>query len=38
MSEISPLIKRSLVDQALEQLRLRITNGAWVVGLSLIHI
>ena len=31
MSEISPLIKRSLVDQALEQLRLRIT-------LSLIHI
>ena len=32
MSEISPLIKRSLVDQALEQLRLRITNGAWVVG------
>ncbi|AZC16491.1 Transcriptional regulator, GntR family [Pseudomonas sp. CMR5c] len=32
MSEMSPLIKRSLVDQALEQLRLRITRGAWVVG------
>ena len=32
MSEISPLIKRSLVDQALEQLRLRISQGQWVVG------
>ena len=32
MSEISPLIKRSLVDQALDQLRLRITEGAWAVG------
>ncbi|NBF12350.1 FadR/GntR family transcriptional regulator [Pseudomonas sp. Fl4BN1] len=32
MSEISPLIKRSLVDQALEQLRSRINNGAWSVG------
>ncbi|MGC5702569.1 FadR family transcriptional regulator [Pseudomonas sp. NFXW11] len=32
MSEISPLIKRSLVDQALEQLRQRINNGAWSVG------
>lgn len=27
-----PLIKRSLVDQALEQLRARINNGAWNVG------
>ena len=32
MSDISPLIKRSLVDQALDQLRLRITNGVWQVG------
>ena len=32
MSEISPLVKRSLVDQALEQLRLRINQGAWTVG------
>ncbi|MGH8425540.1 MAG: GntR family transcriptional regulator, partial [Pseudomonas fluorescens] len=29
MSDISPLVKRSLVDQALDQLRLRITEGAW---------
>jgi DNA-binding FadR family transcriptional regulator len=32
MSEISPLIKRSLVDQALDQLRQRITEGVWAVG------
>jgi DNA-binding FadR family transcriptional regulator len=32
MSEISPLVKRSLVDQALDQLRLRITQGVWTVG------
>jgi DNA-binding FadR family transcriptional regulator len=32
MSDISPLIKRSLVDQALDQLRLRITEGIWTVG------
>ena len=32
MSEMSPLIKRSLVDQALDQLRLRITEGVWTVG------
>lgn len=32
MSDISPLIRRSLVDQALEQLRLRITKGIWTVG------
>jgi DNA-binding FadR family transcriptional regulator len=32
MSEISPLVKRSLVDQALDQLRLRINQGVWVVG------
>jgi len=32
MSDISPLIKRSLVDQALDQLRLRITEGVWQVG------
>jgi len=32
MSDISPLVKRSLVDQALEQLRLRINHGAWSVG------
>lgn len=32
MTDTSPLIKRSLVDQALEQLRTRINNGAWDVG------
>ena len=32
MTEASPLIKRSLVDQALEQLRTRIKEGAWEVG------
>ncbi|CAH0186464.1 FadR/GntR family transcriptional regulator [Pseudomonas brassicacearum] len=32
MSDISPLIKRSLVDQALEQLRRRISDGVWAVG------
>ncbi|MBO1538456.1 FadR/GntR family transcriptional regulator [Pseudomonas sp. OA65] len=32
MSDISPLIKRSLVDQALEQLRRRIGEGVWAVG------
>jgi DNA-binding FadR family transcriptional regulator len=32
MTNIAPLIKRSLVDQALEQLRQRITQGAWAVG------
>ncbi|RON56796.1 FadR/GntR family transcriptional regulator [Pseudomonas frederiksbergensis] len=32
MSDISPLVKRSLVDQALDQLRLRITQGVWAVG------
>lgn len=32
MTDIAPLIKRSLVDQALEQLRLRIARGAWAVG------
>ena len=32
MTDIAPLIKRSLVDQALEQLRLRIAEGAWAVG------
>jgi len=32
MSEILPIIKRSLVDQALERLRLRITEGVWAVG------
>ncbi|MBT9574174.1 MAG: FadR family transcriptional regulator, partial [Pseudomonas umsongensis] len=32
MSDTSPLIKRSLVDQALEQLRLRINQGVWAVG------
>ena len=32
MSDISPLVKRSLVDQALEQLRLRINDGTWTVG------
>jgi DNA-binding FadR family transcriptional regulator len=29
---MSPLVKRSLVDQALDQLRLRITEGVWTVG------
>lgn len=32
LSEMSPLVKRSLVDQALDQLRLRITEGTWTVG------
>ena len=32
MTDIVPLIKRSLVDQALEQLRLRITEGRWAIG------
>ncbi|MNQ61746.1 Pyruvate dehydrogenase complex repressor [compost metagenome] len=32
MTDTSPLIKRSLVDQALEQLRLRINTGTWTVG------
>ncbi|WP_347904289.1 FadR/GntR family transcriptional regulator [Pseudomonas purpurea] len=32
MTDIAPLIKRSLVDQALEQLRLRINEGVWQVG------
>ena len=32
MSETSPLVKRSLVDQALDQLRQRINQGNWVVG------
>ena len=32
MTIAAPLIKRSLVDQALEQLRLRIANGHWTVG------
>ncbi len=32
MTDTSPLVKRSLVDQALEQLRLRINNGTWTVG------
>ncbi|PMY61768.1 MULTISPECIES: FadR/GntR family transcriptional regulator [Pseudomonas] len=32
MTENSPLIKRSLVDQALEQLRQRINDGAWSIG------
>ena len=32
MTDSYPLIKRSLVDQALEQLRARINNGAWEVG------
>ena len=32
MTEASPLITRSLVDQALEQLRTRIKDGAWEVG------
>lgn len=32
MTDIAPLIKRSLVDQALEQLRQRINGGAWSIG------
>ncbi|MGY4662172.1 MULTISPECIES: FadR/GntR family transcriptional regulator [Pseudomonas] len=32
MTETSPLIKRSLVDQALEQLRQRINDGVWGIG------
>jgi len=32
MTDIVPLIKRSLVDQALEQLRRRITEGKWAIG------
>ncbi|QLG95086.1 FadR family transcriptional regulator [Pseudomonas yamanorum] len=32
MTDIAPLIKRSLVDQALEQLRHRITEGKWAIG------
>ena len=32
MSDISPLVKRSLVDQALDQLRQRINSGTWQVG------
>ena len=32
MTDVSPLIKRSLVDQALEQLRARINSGTWEVG------
>lgn len=32
MTETTPLIKRSLVDQALEQLRQRINDGTWRVG------
>lgn len=32
MTDIAPLIKRSLVDQALEQLRLRIAQGVWAIG------
>lgn len=32
MTDIAPLIKRSLVDQALEQLRWRISEGKWAVG------
>ncbi len=31
MTDIAPLIKRSLVDQALEQLRLRISQGVWAI-------
>ena len=37
MSEISPIVKRSLVDQALDQLRLRINQGVWVVGQRIGH-
>lgn len=32
MTDITPLIKRSLVDQALDQLRQRITQGTWAIG------
>lgn len=32
MSNTLPLIKRSLVDQALEQLRKRINSGSWAIG------
>ncbi len=32
MTDIAPLIKRSLVEQALEQLRLRISQGVWAIG------
>ncbi|PXX66103.1 transcriptional regulator, GntR family [Pseudomonas sp. LAMO17WK12:I10] len=32
MTDTSPLIKRSLVDQALEQLRQRINDGVWSIG------
>ncbi|MFL6873571.1 FadR/GntR family transcriptional regulator [Pseudomonas marginalis] len=32
MIDIAPLIKRSLVDQALEQLRWRISEGRWAIG------
>jgi DNA-binding FadR family transcriptional regulator len=32
MTAIFPLVKRSLVDQALEQLRLRINHGTWTIG------
>ena len=32
MTNIAPLIKRSLVDQALEQLRWRISEGKWAIG------
>ncbi|PIB46551.1 GntR family transcriptional regulator [Pseudomonas sp. 2822-15] len=32
MTDIAPLIKRSLVDQTLEQLRWRITEGKWAIG------
>lgn len=32
MTDIAPLIKRSLVDQALDQLRQRITQGKWAIG------
>ena len=32
MTDIAPLIKHSLVDQALEQLRWRISEGKWAIG------
>ena len=32
MTDISPLVKRSLVDQALDQLRQRINQGIWAIG------
>ena len=32
MTDIAPLIKRSLVNQALEQLRWRISEGRWAIG------